>query len=154
MNICIVSNFKQSGYGESTRPGQMAAHLKSFGHNILHICDWQGSENGIKHLSIARESWEPNVIKRLVSFTSDYTSIKLFRPDLVYAHQFNNVKWALQTKLFAGTKIVFDAHTSKYFEHIHFKAEEDLLHLLKTQENDMCHRADFIIAASEHIFQG
>lgn len=148
MNICIVSNFKQSGYGESTRPGQIAKYLKLFGHNVLHICDWQGEKEGIQHLQIARETWEKNRLKRWWKFAKDYVAIARFKPDLVYAHQFNNAKWALQTKLFAGMKIFFDAHTSIYFESLHFAVNSDLLQLMQTQEAHICQKADFIITAS------
>lgn len=153
MNICIVSNFKQSGYGESTRPGQMAKYLKQFGHNVLHICDWEGTENGIKHIKIERDTWEPNAFKRALSFVRQYLAIQQFSPDIIYAHQFNNARWAIKTKLFKGKKIVFDAHTCKYFEHVTFNADPALTPIIKQQEQEICDNADLIIAASAETGQ-
>ncbi len=148
MKICIVSNYKFSGYGESTRPGQIAKHLKIFGHQILHICDWDGVTDNIEHIHIARNTWEKNPIKRVLLFLKNYFCILWFKPDLIYVHQFNNGKWAIKTKLFQGKKIVFDAHTSVYFEHLHFTSNPTTLGNLKEQENEICHAVDFIIAAS------
>lgn len=148
MNICIVSNFKQSGYGESTRPGQMAKHLKQFGHSVLHICDWEGTENGIKHINIDRDNWEPNPIKRVLAFAGQYITVNTFRPDIIYAHQFNNARWALQTKLFKGIPVVFDAHTCKYFEHVTFKGDPLVAQTIKQQEGYICNHTSLTISAS------
>lgn len=148
MNICIVSNFKLSGYGESTRPGQMARYLKQFGHNVLHICDWEGTENGIKHIKVERDTWEPNVFKRTISFARQYIALQQFNPNVIYAHQFNNARWALQTKLFKGMPVVFDAHTCKYFEHITFKGDPVVAETIKQQEGYICNHASLTISAS------
>ena len=148
MNICIVSNYKQEGYGESTRPGQLAKYLATLGHNILHICDWQGVTNGIKHIQIERNSWDTNPFTRAITFAKKFLEIHWFKPDIVYIHQFNNGHWAQQTNLLKGFKKVFDAHTSAYYEQTTFAGSEAGFAQLKKQENDICHSADFIIAAS------
>lgn len=148
MNICIVSNFKKSGYGESTRPGQMARYLKQFGHNVLHICDWDGTENGIQHINISRDTWQPNPVKRLATFARQYWAIQTFNPDVIYVHQFNNADWAIKTKLFKGKRLVFDAHSCFYFEHISFGGNSAVSSIIKTKEQAICNKSDFIIAAS------
>jgi glycosyltransferase involved in cell wall biosynthesis len=148
MNVCIVSNYKPSGYGESTRPGQLAKYLKTFGHQVLHICDWEGNVDGIEHIYIDRAKWETNPIKRFLSYIKNFLRILSFNPDLIYVHQFNNGRWAIKTKLFQGKKIVFDAHTSMYFEHLHFSSNSTVHSSLKKQENEICQSVNFIIAAS------
>lgn len=148
MNICIVSNYKPSGYGESTRPGQLAKYLKKFGHEVLHICDWDGKSDEIEHIRIERNIWEKNPIKRHLSFIQNYLRILRFSPDLIYVHQFNNGKWAIRTKLFQGKKIVFDAHTSIYFECLHFNSDPVAQSILKKQESAICNAVNFIVAAS------
>lgn len=149
MKICIVSNFKPSGYGESTRPGQMAKYLHQMGHHILHICDTDENIDGIKHVHIARNTWQAGGLNKTLRFIKNYLTIALFNPDFIYVHQFNNAEWAVQTRLFKGRKIVFDAHTSSYLEHLHFKVGKDLLDEVIRREGTICRKADFIIAASE-----
>ena len=148
MKICIVSNFKPSGYGESTRPGQMAKYLHQMGHDILHICDTDETIDGIKHLYIARNTWQAGGLNKTVAFIKNYLTIALFNPDFIYVHQFNNAEWAVQTRLFKGRRIVFDAHTSSYLEHLHFKVDKGLLDEVLRREGTICRKADFIIAAS------
>ena len=50
MKICIVSNYKKNGYGESSRPYFLSVNLLKQGHRILHLCEHEGKEDGIEYI--------------------------------------------------------------------------------------------------------
>ena len=154
MKICIVSNYKKNGYGESTRPYYLSVNLLKQGHRILHLCEHEGVEDGIEYIKVQTAAWEPSVIKRLIRFVSLSFKVRAFAPDIIYVHQFNNARWALATRVMPKRKFVFDAHTCAYFEHKNLGPEQhDLIARVKQLEEDICLKADYIISASDETRQ-
>lgn len=154
MNICIISNYKKNGYGESTRPYYLSINLKEQGHRILHLCEHEGAEDGIEYIKVQTSHWEPSRFKRLLNYVPLSLRVRAFAPDIIYVHQFNNARWALSTKLLPKRKMVFDAHTSFYFEHLIFEPEDKAkVERIKQIENDICTGVDAIICASEETRQ-
>ncbi len=154
MKICFVSNYKKNGYGESSRPYFLSINLLNQGHRILHVCDYEGKDDGIEYIKANTWVWEPSIIKRIISFVHLFFKVRTFAPDVIYMHQFNNARWALASRVMPGAKFVFDAHTSLLFETQGFNPEkaEDIARVKKT-EQDICLKADAIIAASEETRQ-
>jgi len=149
MNICIVSNYRKGGYGESTRPYYLSLYLKEQGHNILHLCDHEGIEDGMEYVRVRPSVWEPAVLKRTREFLALFFKIRLFDPDIIYMHQFNTARWTLATRVMPLRKFVFDAHTSVYFEvsTLALQPQEDI-DRIKRIEGQICHDSDYIICAS------
>ena len=154
MKICIVSNYKKNGYGESTRPYYLSINLLKLGHQILHLCEHQGTEDGIEYVKVKTWTWEPSVLKRFFEFIKLFLKVRSFGPDIIYMHQFNNARWALASKVMPKVKFVFDAHTSVFFEGQAFNPEKqaDLTRIKKT-EGDICLMSDDVICASEETRQ-
>lgn len=150
MNICIVSNYKKNGYGESTRPYFLSVNLLKQGHRVLHLCEHEGEEDGIEYIKVQTWTWEPSVFKRLFDFVYLFFKVRTFSPDVIYMHQFNNARWALASKVMPGVKFVFDAHTSVYFESktLNPDKEADIARAHKN-EGDICASTDYIICASD-----
>lgn len=150
MKICIVSNFKDSGYGESTRPYHLSKELVRHGHKIIHLCNKKLSyKDRIIYYYIIRLQNYPTLIIRVIEFIALWLTIKIFKPDIIYAHQFNNARWALATKIFRGIPIVFDAHTSVYFEGKTFGENQEKITYVRNIEQNICNKSNYIIAASE-----
>lgn len=150
MKICIVSNYKKNGYGESTRPYYLSINLLKQGHRILHLCDHEGTEGGIEYVKVNTWAWEPSVFKRLLNFVYLFFKVRTFNPDVIYMHQFNSARWALASKIMPRVKFVFDAHTSVYFEAQTLSPEKEAdIARAKISEGDICVKADYIISASE-----
>lgn len=150
MKICIVSNYKANGYGESTRPYFLSINLLKQGHKILHLCQHEGSENGIKYVNVDTWKWEHSPVIRIFNFFRLFLRVRLFAPDVIYMHQFNNARWALATRIMPRAKFVFDAHTSVYFETQTFSPQNTAANeRIRNEEESICKKADYIICASD-----
>jgi hypothetical protein len=154
MKICIVSNYRKNGYGESSRPYFLSINLHKQGHQILHLCEHEGNEDGIEYMKVQTWVWEPSFIKRIITFMYLFYKVRTFGPDVIYMHQFNNARWALASRVMPKVKFVFDAHTSLYFEARGLTPEKtDDIERVKNIERDICQKTDAIIAASEETRQ-
>ena len=154
MRICIVSNYKKNGYGESSRPYFLSIDLLKQGHQILHLCHHEGVEDGIEYLKVDTWIWEPSIIKRTLSFICLFFKVRMFAPDIIYMHQFNNARWALASRVMPKVKFIFDAHTSLFFEASYLNAEDTAdIARVKNIERDICLKTDAIISASEETRQ-
>jgi glycosyltransferase involved in cell wall biosynthesis len=150
MKICFVSNYKKNGYGESTRPYYISVNLLKQGHKILHLCEHDGFEGNIEYVRIETWEWEPSAIKRALNFIKLGLKVRLFNPDIIYMHQFNNARWALMTRAMPKKYFVFDAHTSVYFEAATMANDTpERIERIKNTEGDICSKSDYIICASE-----
>ena len=149
MKICLISNLKESGYGESTRPYFLARELSKQGHSILHLCHRRKQvEGGISYLHINPFGENNNSWNRAANFAYLWYHIRQFNPDIIYPHQFNNARWAIATRTLPRAPIVFDAHTSVPFEARAFGASKEVLADVFGIEKEICDRSDYIIAAS------
>ncbi|MDB5282008.1 MAG: hypothetical protein JWO06_1083 [Bacteroidota bacterium] len=154
MRICIISNYKKNGYGESTRPYYLSIYLKKLGHEIIHLCQHSGTEDGIRYIKLDTAKWEPSLFKRMNNFLSLYTKLKNFNPDVIYVHQMNSVRWALSTRVLPQGTFVMDAHTSTYFEHKSFGRDtQETLDSLRRIEVEVYKKPDYIICASEETHE-
>ena len=154
MKICIVSNYKKNGYGESSRPYFLSVNLLKQGHRILHLCEHEGKEDGIEYIKVHTWVWEPSFIKRIATFIYLFFKVRTFGPDVIYMHQFNNARWALASRVMPKVKFVFDAHTSLFFEATGLTPEKTAdIERVKNIELDICLKADAIICASEETRQ-
>ena len=154
MRICIISNFKKNGYGESARPYYLSLFLKKQGHEVIHLCRHQGVEENIRYIKVDTNLWEPSLLKRLAGFIPLYIRLNLFAPDIIYGHQLNIVRWAVQTKVLPKSRLIMDAHTSMYFEHSMFgENDESELTTIKTIEAAAYRSVEYIICASEETRQ-
>ena len=150
VKICLVSNFKDKGYGESTRPYYLSLELQKLGYDILHICDAKTEfKNGIQYIQRKPFSFPIKVLDRLINFLYLFAKVHLFGPRFIYVHQFNNGQWALSTRTLPKVTFIFDAHTSLYFESEAFGIEKEILTHVFNVEKEICEHSNYIIAASE-----
>lgn len=150
MKICLVSNYRKNGYGESTRPYYLSLFLKKQGHEIIHLCKHEGVEEGITYIKVDTEYREPSLPKRVIDFLSLNLKLRLFNPDIIYVHQLNNARWATATKVLPKSVLVLDAHTSMYFEHKTFGLNTTAeLEKIKGIEGAVYAKADYVICASK-----
>ena len=118
MRILIISNIKENGYGESTRPYFIGKGLANLGHKVLHVCERNGREgSGISFMNTEWLTTPFSFLNRVVNFFSLYIQTNLFRPDIIYVHQLNNWTWSRLSRALPKSPRVYDSHTSSYFEH-------------------------------------
>jgi glycosyltransferase involved in cell wall biosynthesis len=149
LRILIISNIKESGYGESTRPYFIGNGLAELGHKILHVCEKSGRENG----SVAffrRDSLSTGFIFLDTALNSLWflIRVRLFRPDVIYVHQLNNWNWARLSRALPKTLRVYDSHTSVYFEQVRFGAPGDKYEVTFDRERNAVSETDHVITVS------
>lgn len=147
MRILIISNLKKNGYGESTRPNFLSRHFQKKGHRVLNLCDWAGTQQGIRHMRKSIGNPESILIRRLDFFRLLFTT-RLFKPDIIYVHQQNNWSWVRLSKALPKAAKIYDAHTSSYLEHSAFGATQAGLETTFDREKNALQEADHIITVS------
>jgi len=149
LRILIVSNIKENGYGESTRPYFIGNGLAELGHEILHVCEKSGREN--KRVAFfRRDSLRTSIafLDKTVNSLWFLIRVTLFRPDVIYVHQLNNWNWVRLSRALPKTLRVYDSHTSVYFEHGHFGATGDRHQVTFVREQNAVSEPDHVITVS------
>lgn len=149
MKICLISNLKDKGYGESTRPHYLSLELHKLGYEILHISDRKTQmQDGIWYVSKKPLSLSNQLLDRIFNFLYLFIKVRLFNPDLIYTHQFNNGQWSIATKILSGITKIYDAHTSLYFECKATDTDAKVLEHVSKVEKEICSQSDYVVAAS------
>ncbi|MCF8460055.1 MAG: glycosyltransferase family 4 protein [Flavobacteriales bacterium] len=149
MRILIVSNIKENGYGESTRPYFIGNGLADLGHKILHVCEKSGRE-GNRVAFFRRDSLKTPFafLDRILNPLWFLIRVNIFRPDVIYVHQLNNWNWVRLSRALPKSLRVYDSHTSVYFEHGHFGATGDRHEITFVREQNAVSEPDRVITVS------
>ena len=119
MKICLISEMStKEFYGQSTRPYYISKYLHEFGNDVLHICTKYENNEGIRYVEKHHYRHRIKMIKWVKDYLYLRNEIKKFNPDVIYPHQLGNANIALWLNLTLNKKIVYDAHSSGYFEAI------------------------------------
>ena len=149
LRILVVSNIKENGYGESTRPMFIGNGLADLGHDILHVCEKSGKGKS----RVAFMNKDPletgiSIIDRAFNFAWLFIKVRLFSPDVIYVHQLNNWLWVRLSRALPKVPMVYDAHTSVYYEHQNFGADEKGQQITFAREKSAILESDLVITVS------
>lgn len=123
--------------------------LSDIGHEILHVCDKSGKGKS-RVAFMSKDSLESgiSILDRAFNFAWLFVRVRLFKPDVIYVHQLNNWMWVRLSRALPKVPRVYDAHTSVFYEHQNFGADEEGQQITFDREKSAVIESDLVITVS------